>query len=225
MYLALALAVEEMKGKPEDIKLALNYAADVAQRTHNPNDLVKVADALFLKGYYDRVGALLDEGASKVPHRAEPLVMSINLAQKTKDPKRMADSDRPAALAGLARQRRVLPPRVAQAGRGAGRQAPRGEPRRRGRRPAGQAARGRGSRRLHPPALGRRRRLRPGRAGAARRDRPVLHAPNRLRRLDHQERIRQPPRGDLRLPARVRRRLHGPDRARSTPTPRSRPPG
>jgi hypothetical protein len=35
---------------------------------------------------------LLDEAASKVPHRAEPLVMSINLAQKIKDPKRMADS-------------------------------------------------------------------------------------------------------------------------------------
>ena len=64
----------------------------MAQRTHNPNDLVKVADALYLKGYYDRVGALLDEAASKVPHRAEPLVMSINLAQKTRDPKRMADS-------------------------------------------------------------------------------------------------------------------------------------
>ncbi len=92
MYLALALAVEEIKGKPDEIKLALNYAADAAQRTHNPNDLIKVADALYLKGYYDRVGALLDEGASKVPHRAEPLVMSINLAQKTRDPKRMAKS-------------------------------------------------------------------------------------------------------------------------------------
>ena len=28
----------------------------------------------------------------KVPHRVEPLLMSINLAQKTKDPKRMADA-------------------------------------------------------------------------------------------------------------------------------------
>ncbi len=92
MYIALAIAVEELKGKPEDIKLALNYAADAAQRTHNPNDLVKAADALFLKGYYERIGPLLDEAATKVPHRSEPLVMSINLARKTKDPKRMADS-------------------------------------------------------------------------------------------------------------------------------------
>ena len=82
MYIALAIAVEELKGKPEDIKLALNYAADAAQRTHNPNDLVKAADALFLKGYYERIGPLLDEAAAKVPHRSEPLVMSINLAQE-----------------------------------------------------------------------------------------------------------------------------------------------
>ena len=67
MYLALALAVEEMKGKPEDIKLALNYAADAALRTHNPNDLVQAADALFLKGYYERVGPLLDEAAARFP--------------------------------------------------------------------------------------------------------------------------------------------------------------
>ena len=92
MYLALALAIEEMKGKPEDMKVALNYAADAAQRTHNPNDLVQVADTLFSKGYYDRVGSLLDEAAVKVPHRFEPLVASINLAQKMKDPRRMGDS-------------------------------------------------------------------------------------------------------------------------------------
>lgn len=99
MYLALALAVEELKGKPEDVKLALGYAADAALRTHNPNDLVQVADTMLIKGYYDRVGALLDEAAVKVPHRFEPLVMSINLAQKIKDPKRMGDSiDRLLAL-------------------------------------------------------------------------------------------------------------------------------
>ena len=72
--------------------LILEGSADLAQRTHNPNHLVSVADKLFLKGQYDRVGSLLDEAAAKVPHRAEPLVMSINLAQKTRDPKRMGDS-------------------------------------------------------------------------------------------------------------------------------------
>jgi hypothetical protein len=92
MYEALALAVEMNHGKPEDIKTALGYAADLAQKSHNPNYLVSVADKLLLKGYLDRVGPLLDEAADRVPHRAEPLVMSINLAQKSKDPKRMGDS-------------------------------------------------------------------------------------------------------------------------------------
>src|SRR5262249_41106386 len=92
MYEALAIAFEMNQGSPADVKTALNYAADRAQRTHNPNDLVSVADKMFFKGYYERVGALLDEAATKVPHRAEPLVMSINLAQKTKDARRMAES-------------------------------------------------------------------------------------------------------------------------------------
>jgi hypothetical protein len=92
MYEALALAVEMIQGKPEDVHTALRYAADLAQKSHNPNHLVSVADKLLLKGDLERVGPLLDEAASRVPHRAEPLVMSINLAQKTKDPKRMADS-------------------------------------------------------------------------------------------------------------------------------------
>ena len=92
MYEALALAIEMNGGRPEDVETALNYAADLAQRSHNPNHLVSAADKLMLKGYYDRVGTLIDEAAEKVPHRAEPLLMSINLAQKTKDPKRMAQS-------------------------------------------------------------------------------------------------------------------------------------
>jgi hypothetical protein len=92
MYRALALAIEENHGSAADIKTALNYAADTAQHSHNPNDLVGAADALYAKGYYERVGRLLDEAITKVPHRFEPLVGSINLAQKTKDPIRMADA-------------------------------------------------------------------------------------------------------------------------------------
>jgi hypothetical protein len=92
MYVAYAIATEENQGKPDDVKTSLYYAADMAQKSHNPNDLVRAADQLFLRGHYERVGALLDEAAAKVPHRAEPLVMSINLAQKTKAANRMADS-------------------------------------------------------------------------------------------------------------------------------------
>ena len=211
MYIALAIAVEELKGKPEDIKLALNYAADAAQRTHNPNDLVKAADALFLKGYYERVGPLLDEAAAKVPHRSEPLVMSINLARKTKDPEADGRLHRPLAVAGLAREatnisaaRRASRPRSWPPSSARKTRQPEAE-KLLARLPAAEA------RdvfiRLH---LGRRRRLRPARPGTARRHGPVLDAPHRLRRIDPQERLRQSSRGDLRLPARIRRRLHGP---------------
>ncbi len=92
MYEALALAINMNDGSDVDVKTSLNYAADLAQGTHNPNHLVSVADLLFRKGHFERVGTLLDEAMPKIPHRSEPIVMSINLAQKTKDPVRMADS-------------------------------------------------------------------------------------------------------------------------------------
>jgi hypothetical protein len=92
MYEALALAIQMNRGNTKDIKAALGYAATLAERDKNPNLLISVADLMFLHGFYDRVGTLLDEAAEKVPHRAEPLMMSINLAQKTKDPERMARS-------------------------------------------------------------------------------------------------------------------------------------
>jgi hypothetical protein len=92
MYEALSLAIEMNRGSATDVRTALNYAADLAQKSHNPNFLLSVADKLFMRGYFDRVGALLDETAEKVPHRSEPLVMSINLAQKTKDPRRLGES-------------------------------------------------------------------------------------------------------------------------------------
>jgi hypothetical protein len=92
MYEALALAIEMNKGKPSDAKTSLKYAADVAEKTQNPNHLLSVADQLFLHGEYAQAAPLIDEVAGKLPHRAEPLMMSINLAAKTKDPERMATS-------------------------------------------------------------------------------------------------------------------------------------
>ncbi len=89
MYRALAMAIQANQGSPADVQTSLNYAADLAQRSHNPNDLVSVADTMVLMGQLDRVGALLDEAAARIPHRSEPLKMSVNLAQRTKDPVRM----------------------------------------------------------------------------------------------------------------------------------------
>ena len=51
MYEALAMAIEMNHGSPADIKTALNYAADLAQKTHNPNFLVSVADKMYMKGF------------------------------------------------------------------------------------------------------------------------------------------------------------------------------
>lgn len=92
MYRALAMAMQLNQGSPADIKIALNYAADLAQKSHNPNDLVSVADTLLIMGHFDRVGALLDEAAARIPHRNEPMKMSVNLARQLKDPIRMGRS-------------------------------------------------------------------------------------------------------------------------------------
>ncbi len=92
MYEVLAAAIELNQGSAADVKKALNYAADLAQRTHNPNHLVSAGDQLLIRGHFERVGALLDEAIPLVPHRSQPIFMSMILAQKTKDPKRMADA-------------------------------------------------------------------------------------------------------------------------------------
>lgn len=93
MYSALALAIRMQKGNEADVKQALTYAADLAERGRNPNDLVSVADQMLVLGErLDRAGALLDQAAVLVPHRGEPLLMSMQLARKTHDPKRMAEA-------------------------------------------------------------------------------------------------------------------------------------
>jgi hypothetical protein len=89
MYRALGIAIKFNGGSPADVHTAFNYAADLAQRTHNPNELVLAADTMVMNGYFDRVGALLDEAAAKVPHSNMPLKMMVNLAQQQKDPVRM----------------------------------------------------------------------------------------------------------------------------------------
>lgn len=90
MYIALAIAIKENKRPESDFKRAMKYAANTAERSRNPNEVVLAADFLFENGQYERAGQLIDLAADLVPHQAVPLVMSINLAAKTKDPNRMA---------------------------------------------------------------------------------------------------------------------------------------
>ncbi len=108
MYVWLVKAIEARDGTPAEIKKAIGYAATLAKRTMNPNDLVRVADMMVVRGYYGPVGEgkyqtsigeLVDLAAEKLPAEKIPPMMSVNLATKTKDPKRMADAaDRLLAL-------------------------------------------------------------------------------------------------------------------------------
>ena len=92
MYEALALAIKLNGGDEKDIHESLDFATDLALQSKNPNPIVSVADQLLVIGYLDRVGELLDAAIEQIPHRGEPLLMSMKLARKLKDPKRMGDS-------------------------------------------------------------------------------------------------------------------------------------
>lgn len=92
MYEALAQSIKLNGGRREDVEKYLGWAADAAWGTKNPNHLVSAADMLMINGYYDRVGKLLDKANELVPHQGAPLLMSVNLALKIKDPKRMSDA-------------------------------------------------------------------------------------------------------------------------------------
>ena len=101
MYEMLALSIELRKGSPAEVKTLLGYAAYQAKQGKNPNYLVSVADLLLTRNILDKVGPpgnqtdageLLDLAADLVPHRPQPSALSINLALKAKDPKRMEKS-------------------------------------------------------------------------------------------------------------------------------------
>jgi hypothetical protein len=92
MYRALALAIHINHGSPAHIADALKYAAILAHHSHNPNDLISVADTMAILDHLDGQGALLDEAAAKIPHINVPLKMSVNLAQRQKDPIRMGNT-------------------------------------------------------------------------------------------------------------------------------------
>ena len=101
MYEWLVKAIEERKGSDAELKTTLGFAAFVAKRTKNPNDLVRVADMLVVRkfygtvgqpGYETNIGELVDMAAEKVPANMIPPMMSMYLAVHDKDPKRMADA-------------------------------------------------------------------------------------------------------------------------------------
>jgi hypothetical protein len=100
MYLLLALSFEINGRGPEAVHTALGWAGYQARKQDDPFTLIEVADVLLLRGIEEvtlpgnippvRTGELLDQAAAKAPHRPEPILMSILLAEKTGDPNRMA---------------------------------------------------------------------------------------------------------------------------------------
>ncbi len=126
MYEVLAAAIELNQGPAGDVKKALYYAADLAQRTHNPNHLVSAADQLLIRGYLDRVGALLDEAMPLVPHRYEPMRDVDQSGSENAGSQENGRRGRELALARLARSGRVFPPSSRQPGRNLGQVSARG---------------------------------------------------------------------------------------------------
>ena len=150
------------------------------------------------------------------PRRSRPTDPADDVDQPgrstTRTPKRMADAAEACSSLGWPGLDDKVRREVKDQVEGPGEVAPRRRPGRRGRRPPGQPARLRGPRPLHQADLGRRGRPRPHRRRALRRHHGLPEPPERLRRGDPQERLRDPPRGGLRLPPRLRRRLHDPGR-------------
>lgn len=101
MYDVLLAAIEINKGDPEEAKTLAGYAAHLARDSDNPNDLFQVADILLLRnwltpvgapGYKANLGDILERLEKMVPHRIEPMLMNMLLAERTGNPARMAEA-------------------------------------------------------------------------------------------------------------------------------------
>lgn len=101
MYDILGIAIEVNKGNMEEVKTLVGFAAHLARTSDNPNDLFQVADMLLLRNWFLPVGAegykanlpeILDRLVQRVPHRLEPYLMEVLLAERTKNPARMAEA-------------------------------------------------------------------------------------------------------------------------------------
>ncbi|WP_435007400.1 tetratricopeptide repeat protein [Tundrisphaera lichenicola] len=101
MYIWLAKMIEQRKGPEAEVKTMLGFAGHMAKKTRNPADLIRVADMLVVRKFYENVGMsgyqtnigeLLDLEMAKDPADWRGPMMSVNLALHDSDPKRMADA-------------------------------------------------------------------------------------------------------------------------------------
>ena len=105
MYEVLAVSLRLNKGSPAEVKAALGGAAYLAKRSNDPAQMTNVADLLVIngldavevtdaRGRPERitVADLIDLAARKVPYSSVPMLMSLNLAVRTRAPVRFADA-------------------------------------------------------------------------------------------------------------------------------------
>lgn len=92
MYELLAVALVMNKGRAADVNTALGYAADLAARRKKAHELTRVADTLAMHDLHDRAGQLLDLASDLEPGNPVPMVMSMSLAERTRNPERMTQA-------------------------------------------------------------------------------------------------------------------------------------
>jgi hypothetical protein len=100
MYLLLAVTYEVNGRSNESVKIALAWAGFLARKQNDPFTLIEVADILMLRDIKElplpnqsppiRTGELLDQAHEKAPHRYEPILLSMLLAERSNDSERMA---------------------------------------------------------------------------------------------------------------------------------------
>ena len=97
--------MEINKRDPEAIKVAFGRYARLASAGKDPIALIAACDALLAHNYYEievpsgiggpgkiRLVDLLDQAMKAAPTKPHPILMSLVLAERQKDPKRMGDS-------------------------------------------------------------------------------------------------------------------------------------
>jgi hypothetical protein len=104
MYDTLAVIIEINKGPESEAKTALGWAGYLAKKEANIDTMIRVGDLMLMRKIYEvnvrdkngevavTPGDLFDEANAKAPHRPEPLLLSLQLAKASNDPKRMADT-------------------------------------------------------------------------------------------------------------------------------------
>jgi hypothetical protein len=101
MYEMVAAMMEDRHGPPEEIRTYLGYAAYLSMQKGVPDNILSTAALLVKYGAFDKIGppgyetsagVMIDRLIKMVPHRFEPLSLSVELANRTKDPKRLGDA-------------------------------------------------------------------------------------------------------------------------------------